>query len=564
MPISTTKTIQFEFKLFDSQNKPIDKMEVIIQYYNVMDQLWVNAYSSVINKGVMLSEQAATSKVKTIISFLDILKSNHIPGVRLVPSKPIYGLKKQEVLASLQDFNFDEKKASLVFNFGTAYLLEKEYLPKQDLFKDFILVANSLNLATSQKNEATIANLQADLTKLEILQKSRPKETGTTQLTDVKVIKQISTLEDKVKSAAGLQSTLQKSIEEKEALIVKLNAQIKSTSTSNTSFEKENVQFSNDIKSLTAANKEILNSQKVLTETLKQKEDDLKVFDLQIKAQLKQVAALEKEKAANMQGMATLETNFANQKKVSGVLEETIKRINIENKDLTKSLEKLKADNLVFQENIKQLNQDKAFSIASFQKSLNQKDELLVNKEKELKESIARNAALFAQKEQLQKQVDELGKNIDFENRPISIDNVYKNVVRDFDTASKNNTGSYQISNLSLKLKTIVGNDANGLNVQFLSKENLAKINAGALSELIMDLSPAPKPDQSGTGNLPNLIGFTETAVRRILQNYGLRLNPVYQNNPAIVNGDSFKQSPAPKSETTPNQIITVIFSKNE
>ena len=129
MPISSTKKILFEFKLFDSQNKPIDKMEVIIQYYSVMDKVWVNAYTSIINKGVMLSEQVATSRVKAIIPFIDIIKSNNIPEVRLVPSKPIYGVKKQEVLGASQDFNFEEKSATLVFNFGTAYLLEKEYLP---------------------------------------------------------------------------------------------------------------------------------------------------------------------------------------------------------------------------------------------------------------------------------------------------------------------------------------------------------------------------------------------------------------------------------------------------
>jgi beta-lactam-binding protein with PASTA domain len=69
---------------------------------------------------------------------------------------------------------------------------------------------------------------------------------------------------------------------------------------------------------------------------------------------------------------------------------------------------------------------------------------------------------------------------------------------------------------------------------------------------------------ETAIGKMPDVIGLTETAVRRILKSIDLRLNPVYQSNPNVVNGDSFKQSPTPGTDIQANQLITVIFSKHE
>lgn len=165
---------------------------------------------------------------------------------------------------------------------------------------------------------------------------------------------------------------------------------------------------------------------------------------------------------------------------------------------------------------------------------------------------------------QLQTKIEELSKENTSENNPVPIKNLYTNIIQEIETANRfTESSSYKLSNISLKLKAIIQKDGDSISASLMDKSNSEKVNGNSISELVFDITPV-RSTQNIPGKLPDLIGLTETAVRRILKSIDLRLNPVYQSNKTVVNGDSFKQSPASGSDFQANQLITVIFSKHE
>lgn len=164
----------------------------------------------------------------------------------------------------------------------------------------------------------------------------------------------------------------------------------------------------------------------------------------------------------------------------------------------------------------------------------------------------------------LQRQIEELSREINFDERPIPVNTLYTNLIREIDESTQSNqNANFKLANISLKLKTLVSSDENGLNAQLFHLSQMDQINGAAVSEIVFDIAPSTTP-ASQSGTMPNLLGLTETAVRKMLDSLGLRLNPVFQNNLQVVDGDSFKQSPAAGTEFNANDFVTVIFSKHE
>ncbi len=165
---------------------------------------------------------------------------------------------------------------------------------------------------------------------------------------------------------------------------------------------------------------------------------------------------------------------------------------------------------------------------------------------------------------ELQKKIEELNREISIDEQPIPVNTLYTNLVRELELSTEQNRGAnFKLANISLKLKTLLSSDENGINAQLFGLSQMDQINGAAVSEIVFDIAPSTTPaPQSGT--MPNLLGLTETATRKILDSLGLRLNPVFQNNPRVVNGDSFKQSPEAGKNYNTNDFVTVIFSKHE
>lgn len=165
---------------------------------------------------------------------------------------------------------------------------------------------------------------------------------------------------------------------------------------------------------------------------------------------------------------------------------------------------------------------------------------------------------------ELQQQIEELNQQINFDVPPVPVNSLYSNLIREIELSTQNNqNANFKLANISLKLKTLLTSDENGVNAQLFGLSQMDQINGAAVSEIVFDIAPSTTPAPQ-TGTMPNLLGLTETATRKILDSLGLRLNPVFQNNPRIVNGDSFRQSPEAGATYNMNDFVTVIFSKHE
>lgn len=150
------------------------------------------------------------------------------------------------------------------------------------------------------------------------------------------------------------------------------------------------------------------------------------------------------------------------------------------------------------------------------------------------------------------------------ETPPVPIQDLYANLVSEIATATDSADGlPFKLSNISLKLKALVHGDGESLSASLLTLENSENVNGEAISELVFDITPVSNRENNAIA-IPNLLGLTETAVRKILKNLGLKLNPVYQKKDSVVIGDSFKQFPSPGTNAQPNQLVTVIFNKHE
>lgn len=150
------------------------------------------------------------------------------------------------------------------------------------------------------------------------------------------------------------------------------------------------------------------------------------------------------------------------------------------------------------------------------------------------------------------------------EPEPVPIQDLYSNLVSEIAIANDNNSSRpFKLSNISVKLKALIHEEDGSMSASLLNLENSENVNGDAISELLFDITPVQQTEPA-SNELIDLTGFTESVVRRILKVSGLKLNPVYQKNLDVVNGDSFRQSPEAGQIVQPNQLITVIFSKHE
>ena len=146
----------------------------------------------------------------------------------------------------------------------------------------------------------------------------------------------------------------------------------------------------------------------------------------------------------------------------------------------------------------------------------------------------------------------------------VPINELYTDIVSEIENATRASASSaFKLSNISLKLKAVIQRDGESVSAALLDIANSENINGNAISELTFDITPT-QIGETTLSTMPEVTGLTETAVRLELKSLDLRLNPVYQKNPDVVNGDSFKQSPASGDSIQANQLITVIFSKHE
>ncbi len=157
------------------------------------------------------------------------------------------------------------------------------------------------------------------------------------------------------------------------------------------------------------------------------------------------------------------------------------------------------------------------------------------------------------------------------ENKPnvVEAKKVYSELVNELSSANESMKGMpYQLGSIKLNLKTVVSKSATGINFELLDSDEIFKLPPEAISTVEMSIDSKDESKQNIPFDAtPNLIGLTETAVRKRLSARKLRLNPIYESfdaNEGKIIGQSFKQIPEAGSEIVPGETVSVFFAKSK
>ncbi len=274
--------------------------------------------------------------------------------------------------------------------------------------------------------------------------------------------------------------------------------------------------------------------------------------------------AIEAEKVALETQLNTLQDALANSKNSDEEIAILKKKI----EELTVNIEQLKTEYNQLKD-ILVNEQNKTKALEGTVNNLNIKLKNSIAETDEKQKSITELSQVLETKN---KEIDTLNAKIEELNTYSTADNpnkleaqkVYSSIVDDIVTAdAKMDNSRFKLANISMNLKATVEKGPTGTMLGLIDFESAQHINGAAISDISIDI--VPNSNTVITKNtVPNILGLTESAVRNILVNYGLKLDVVYQptDNPKLIEGQSFKQFPSAGSDLIKGQNITVIFSK--
>lgn len=205
---------------------------------------------------------------------------------------------------------------------------------------------------------------------------------------------------------------------------------------------------------------------------------------------------------------------------------------------------------------------------AELQTKLNQSDQelkkhiaTLATEKKRIKSLETQIAKLIATETRLKK---ENAIYTDEEKRKTPIQDIVANIGTVIDSANNklaNEKRPYQFGRIEVDLKGTLSKD--GQSMAFLNMAELREIPAGgALSGLKVELLPQRGHADTTTQQIvPDVTGLTETAVRRVLNQVGLRLEAISKSESKVPIGQAMSQSPKPGDNAPQNKTVLVVFA---
>lgn len=167
--------------------------------------------------------------------------------------------------------------------------------------------------------------------------------------------------------------------------------------------------------------------------------------------------------------------------------------------------------------------------------------------------------ALESERDTLQLQVDAIQRT------PRAVDDVYTEIVNDVEAASQQLADNrFEVSNIKINLKTHVVSDAEGIKLQPVDAATAVTTTEASVSDVQLEIGVKPLSAPTTATITPKVTGLTETAARQRLNSVGLKLKAIYQASQGQVIGQGFKQVPEAGADIVPNDVVTVIFAKNE
>ena len=217
-------------------------------------------------------------------------------------------------------------------------------------------------------------------------------------------------------------------------------------------------------------------------------------------------------------------------------------------------------------ENQKKENEALLSGIRKLQETIKTSQSTIALKDQQLEAQKQQVASLEQKVQQYQKDLEVAAdySALDHPNK-LSASKVYSSIVNDVIKADAElANANYKLSNVSLNIKTTVENGPQGTLLGLIDFDSAKDINGAAISDISIDIVPNAGFVNTNAPKMPNVKGLTETAVRRILSDHGLKLDAVYHatDDPALTEGQSFKQSPLPDADIREGQEVIVIFAK--
>ncbi|MCX7649850.1 MAG: PASTA domain-containing protein [Flavobacteriales bacterium] len=537
------KFLNFYLFLQNPDGSPVSTLSLIVQFYNTSRKIWMPLATVNLNNGEMFLENIPFSKVQSRAALLSMLTEDVIPEFRVVPSKPIYNTPKEEVIALMFSFDYDEKKGILSIDFGRLTLVPKELAIRNFSDKNFILIASLFPLTGVHADaQSTVINLEKKLKELnEELEKVKTKNEKLEKNLEehknklILANNSISQINQEKKDLLNELKECSKIIKEKESLIADFKKQLEEL----TKYIDENLKLNLEIQKLTDENERlntIIESKNNELINLKEEYTKLNADYGENKAKIEE---LERRLLNEVSIIANLENQIAMKDQI---IASQLEKINqLEERD--------NAFRLTFEEQTNKINQLQSEKLAEIN--------LRENVENQLRQAIN-------DIKNLQNQLDLLTKEVEIIDKPISFDKLIDDVSKNLTSFEVANTSGYQVRNLELNVKGVVASTSSGVSLQLLNPNQIGEISPYTVSEIKLTIDKKPVSTITEELLVPNLLGFTESAVRKILDNHNLKLQAIYQRNVTIPSGQSFKQHPEAGTKVNENDYVTVIFSKNE
>lgn len=572
------RSLLFKCDLIAANNTALKAYTLDIEFLDIENKTWRKLVTRIETKKGLLSHTyeipVRLAKEELITRLVrDCMSEGSLPMFRIVKSNQ----KKTLIISEAPAIFFDEDNLQIAIDFQKLWLLDESLFIKKN---NSIIIASPIYLYGFQKD---FLILEEENRKLNTLTKQQEIDL---KKVNEKHDSQLKKLHEHLNEHEETESLLKQSLDNSLNEIADLKEQLNNAHKDDTSpevklliktLEDKTNEIESLLKKLNNQNEKLIDLQEEI-EILKSSEVTKDELTIRVKELEKLVANYEEKTAIIQYNLTEKSQEIEMLKKEISILKndtsktDKLKKVLLEKTNTIKDLQKtqnelIKEKQSIFLEVKKTKNdlQTQQNSINDLVEKVKISQQLVSEKNNEIATLTQNTAVKEIEISKLETKVTEIQSYVDAEN-PNKLDakKVYSSIINDIAIADAEMDNSrFKMANISLNLKATVEKGPQGTLFGLVDFESAKDINAAAISDISIDIVPNTTSIKS-KNTVPNIIGLTETAARKIITNYGLKLDVVYQptDNPKFIEGQAIKQIPEVGSEIIQGQEVIVIFAK--
>lgn len=572
------RSLLFKCDLIAANNTALKAYTLDIEFLDIENKTWRKLVTRIETKKGLLSHTyeipVRLAKEELITRLVrDCMSEGSLPMFRIVKSNQ----KKTLIISEAPAIFFDEDNLQIAIDFQKLWLLDESLFIKKN---NSIIIASPIYLYGFQKD---FLILEEENRKLNTLTKQQEIDL---KKVNEKHDSQLKKLHEHLNEHEETESLLKQSLDNSLNEIADLKEQLNNAHKDDTSqevklliktLEDKTNEIESLLKKLNNQNEKLIDLQEEI-EILKSSEVTKDELTIRVKELEKLVANYEEKTAIIQYNLTEKSQEIEMLKKEISILKndtsktDKLKKVLLEKTNTIKDLQKtqnelIKEKQSIFLEVKKTKNdlQTQQNSIDDLVEKVKISQQLVSEKNNEIATLTQNTAVKEIEISKLETKVTEIQSYVDAEN-PNKLDakKVYSSIINDIAIADAEMDNSrFKMANISLNLKATVEKGPQGTLFGLVDFESAKDINAAAISDISIDIVPNTTSIKS-KNTVPNIIGLTETAARKIITNYGLKLDVVYQptDNPKFIEGQAIKQIPEVGSEIIQGQEVIVIFAK--